>query len=84
MAESAPLTSPGAWPPPQVGRLGRAGRGSLLAALESALDPLMLVLSLLALAWFWQGQVGSPLVVLGLLAFLLAYPGSGPRPAAGN
>ena len=82
MAESAPLPSPAAWSPHPGGRLSRSGRGPVLAALEAALDPLMLVLSLAVLAWFWEGQIRPPIVVLGLLAFLLAYPGSGPRPAA--
>ena len=38
MAESAPLPSPGAWSPHPGGRLGRSGRGPVLAALEAALD----------------------------------------------
>jgi len=35
----------------------------------------MLVLSLAALAWLREGQISPPLVVLGLLAFSLAFPG---------
>ncbi|MEI7786396.1 MAG: exopolysaccharide biosynthesis polyprenyl glycosylphosphotransferase, partial [Betaproteobacteria bacterium] len=82
MAESAPVPSAGAWPPPPEGRPSRAGGNPVLVALDAALDPLVLVLSLAVLAWFWEGHIRAPLVVLGLLAFLLAYPGSGPRPAA--
>jgi len=77
MAETPTLSSPQPWPSLRSGGGGGVERGPVLMLIEAALEPLMLVLSLAALAWLSEGQIRPPLVVLGLLAFLLAFPGRG-------
>ncbi|MCE2880446.1 MAG: undecaprenyl-phosphate glucose phosphotransferase [Comamonadaceae bacterium] len=79
MAESAPLTSLGTWPI----RRGFAGTPSdsspVLWVIERMLEPFILVLTLFAAAWRWGGGLSPADLILALLAFLLAFPGTALR-----
>ncbi|MEJ7931953.1 undecaprenyl-phosphate glucose phosphotransferase [Ramlibacter sp. AN1015] len=69
---SQPLLAP--TPPVSLG-VPAAPESRLLRALEAALDPLILVLSLWLLVWWFEGAMSTPWLVTSVLAFALAYPG---------
>ena len=52
------------------------GRSPVLGGLEAALEPLAAVCTLWALAWWQEGALRPAYLVLGLIVFSLAFPGS--------
>ncbi|NMM06430.1 undecaprenyl-phosphate glucose phosphotransferase [Polaromonas sp.] len=76
MAESNPVNAASAW-------LDRRAPGSLglksshvFTAIEAALDPLVLVFSLWALAFHFEDSVGPPYLILSIIVFSLTFPGT--------
>ena len=55
-----------------------SGSRSLLVASRRLLDPILVVVALLAAAWLTRGRFENKDFVLGLIAFSLSYPGSLP------
>lgn len=51
------------------------GRDSLLRLLEATLEPAAIVLSLWAAAWWVDGGIDPPYMILSLLVFALTFPG---------
>lgn len=79
MAEAEKLRDVGHasdWLRQQESRLLRSGSTYFFAATEALLDPLALVFSLWALAFFFEGRIGAPYLILGVIAFSLTFPGS--------
>ncbi len=52
------------------------GRSHLFRAIEAALDPLVLVFSLWALAFYFEGVVRPPYLILSVIVFSLTFPGA--------
>ncbi|MDQ3061031.1 MAG: undecaprenyl-phosphate glucose phosphotransferase [Pseudomonadota bacterium] len=52
------------------------GRSHIFKVIESALDPLVLVLSLWALAYYFEGSVRPPYLILSIIVFSLTFPGA--------
>ncbi len=71
---SAPAAS--AWLPEREPRSAGLGRSQVFAALEAALDPLVTVLSLWGLALAIEGQLRPAYMILAVVAFSLAFPGT--------
>ena len=75
MREADPMmavASPRVPPIPAVPVLGQNG---LLQALEAVLEPLMTVLSLWFLVWFFEGELGPAWLIASIVVFALAFPG---------
>lgn len=51
------------------------GRSQLLALVEIALEPMVLVLSLLAVALLTEGRLGAHHMILAIIVFALTFPG---------
>jgi putative colanic acid biosynthesis UDP-glucose lipid carrier transferase len=51
------------------------GWDNMLYLIESGLDPLVLVITLWALAFYHAGEVTLPYLILSLIAFLMTFPG---------
>lgn len=52
------------------------GRSHIFKAIESALDPLVLVVSLWALAYYFEASVQPPYLILSIIVFSLTFPGA--------
>jgi putative colanic acid biosynthesis UDP-glucose lipid carrier transferase len=52
------------------------GRSHLFTAVEAGLDPLVLVFSLWALAFYFEGSVRPAYLILSVIVFSLTFPGS--------
>lgn len=52
------------------------GRSHIFRVIESALDPLVLVFSLWALAYYFDGSVRPPYLILSIIVFSLTFPGA--------
>ena len=50
------------------------GRSHIFRVVESALDPLVLVFSLWALAYYFEGSVRPPYLILSIIVFSLTFP----------
>ena len=65
-------------PPPPAApplRAAELGHSKLLNALEAILEPVVTVLSLWALVWYFEGEVSSAWLIASVVAFALAFPG---------
>ncbi|MDB5744866.1 MAG: Sugar transferase involved in lipopolysaccharide synthesis [Polaromonas sp.] len=54
----------------------RVGRSDVFRAIEGALDPLILVFSLWALAFYFEGTVRPAYLILSIIVFSLTFPGA--------
>jgi putative colanic acid biosynthesis UDP-glucose lipid carrier transferase len=54
----------------------RSGHRSGLTLARTILDPMLIVVALLGAAWMTRGRIENKDLVLGLIAFSLAYPGT--------
>lgn len=52
------------------------GRSHIFKVIESALDPLVLVFSLWALAYYFEDSVNPPYLILSVIVFSLTFPGA--------
>ncbi|MDB5893947.1 MAG: undecaprenyl-phosphate glucose phosphotransferase [Rhodoferax sp.] len=72
--ESPPLLSD---EPSAVGRgSGALGRDNILTVIESAIDPGMLVVSLWAVAFFYEKTVPPAYLILSVIVFAMTFPGT--------
>jgi putative colanic acid biosynthesis UDP-glucose lipid carrier transferase len=55
---------------------GALGRDNLLSVIESTLDPGMLVLSLWAVAYFYENTVPPAYLILSVIVFAMTFPGT--------
>jgi len=55
---------------------GPLGKDNLLSAFEAGLDPLSLVISLWAVALYFEGELTGPYLILSVIVFSLTFPGS--------
>jgi hypothetical protein len=76
MAEANQLNSASAWLNQREPRSMGLGRSHLFTAVEAGLDPLVLVFSLWALAFYFEGSVRPAYLILSLIVFSLTFPGS--------
>lgn len=51
------------------------GRSHIFKVIESVLDPLVLVFSLWALAYYFEGALHPPYLILAIIVFSLTFPG---------
>ena len=58
-----------------VGVEASLGRDNLLSIFESSVGPAAFVLSLWAIAFFFEGEVNAQYLILSVIVFALAYPG---------
>ena len=76
MAEATHVKSTSAWPNrADFGSL-EFGRSQLFNALGSALDPVVFVLSLWALAFRFEGSIRPAYLILSVMVFSLTFPGT--------
>ena len=75
-AHSLPPPPAAAWSQEREPRSVGLGRSQVFAAVEAVLDPLLLALTLCALVWIVQGHQTPASMVLAVLAFSLAFPGT--------
>jgi putative colanic acid biosynthesis UDP-glucose lipid carrier transferase len=68
--------SASAWLTRREPRTAGLGRSNVFRVIEAALDPLVLVFSLWALAFYFGGSVSPPYLILSVIVFSLAFPGS--------
>lgn len=75
MAETHGIKSAAAW---KNNRESLHGLGSshLFKLIEGALDPLILISSLWLLAYYAEGTIGPPYLILSLVIFSLTFPGA--------
>jgi len=52
------------------------GKDNLLSAIESGLEPMVLVLSLWAVAIYFAGELPAPYLILSVLLFAITFPGT--------
>lgn len=82
MAEFNPVNSASAsasasaWLDRREPRSMGLGRSHLFIAIEAALEPLVLVFSLWALAFYFEGQVSPAYLILSVIVFSLSFPGT--------
>ena len=76
MAEVNQLNSASAWLNQREPRSMGLGRSHLFAAVEAGMDPLVLVFSLWALAFYYEGSVRPAYLILSVIVFSLTFPGS--------
>ncbi|MEO5659621.1 MAG: undecaprenyl-phosphate glucose phosphotransferase [Polaromonas sp.] len=74
MAEINNLKSAAAWRNSSASRSLGLGRSHLFRVIEAAIDPLILVFSLWALAFRFEGSVRPPYLILSLIVFSLTFP----------
>ena len=51
------------------------GKDTLLSSIEAAISPGCMVLTLWAAAWWADGEISAPYLILSMLVFALTYPG---------
>lgn len=77
MAEINPIsTSASTWQQRREPRSLGLGRSNLFSLIEAGLDPLALVFSLWALAYYYEGTVRPAYLVLSVIVFSLTFPGT--------
>jgi putative colanic acid biosynthesis UDP-glucose lipid carrier transferase len=62
-------------PPPSAAAATALAQNRLLLAVEAILEPLIVVLSLWALVWIFEGELTAPWLVASIVAFALSFPG---------
>ena len=77
MAEVKPIdpTSASAWLQRRESRFVGLGRSHLFTFIEAALDPLVSVFSLWALAFYVEGFIAPAYLILSIIVFSLTFPG---------
>lgn len=75
MAEIHGIKSAAAWKNNREPRLG-LGRSYIFRVIESVLDPAILILSLWALAFHFEGAITPPYLILSVVIFSLTFPGA--------
>ena len=55
---------------------GPLGKDNLLSAIEAGLEPFVLVFSLWAIAFFFEGELPGSYLVLSVLVFAITFPGT--------
>jgi len=75
MAEIHGMKSAAVWRNNREPRFG-LGRSYILKIIESALDPFILVLSLWILAFYFDGSIKPPYLILSVVVFSLTFPGA--------
>lgn len=75
MAEIHGIKSAAVWKDNREPRLG-LGRSYFFRMIESALDPVVLILCLWALALFFEGSIKPPYLILSVVVFSLTFPGA--------
>ena len=76
MAEATHVKSTSAWPDRADSGSLELGRSQLFNALGSALDPMVFVLSLWALAFRFEGSIRPAYLILSVMVFSLTFPGT--------
>jgi putative colanic acid biosysnthesis UDP-glucose lipid carrier transferase len=76
MAEINEIKSASVWNHSREARSMGLGRSHLFRVIEGALDPLILVFSLWALAFYFEGSVRPPYLILSVIVFSLTFPAS--------
>lgn len=76
MAESNPVNAASAWLDRRAPRSLGLGSSHVFTAIEAALDPLVLVFSLWALAFHFEDSVSPPYLILSIIVFSLTFPGT--------
>ena len=76
MAEATHVKSTSAWPDRADSGSLELGRSQLFNALGSALDPVVFVLSLWALAFRFEGSIRPAYLILSVMVFSLTFPGT--------
>ena len=66
----------GAWLDQREPRSMGLGRSHLFTGIEAALDPLIFVFSLWALAFYFEGAVNPGYLILSVIVFSLTFPGT--------
>ena len=74
MREADPMMAVAAHVPP-IPTVPVLGQNRLLQALESVLEPLVTVLSLWFLVWFFEHDLGPAWLIASIVVFALAFPG---------
>lgn len=62
-------------PPPSAAATTAVAQNRLLVALEAILEPVITVLSLWILVWWFEGDLNAAWLVASIVAFALAFPG---------
>lgn len=75
MAEIHGMKSAAVWRNNREPRFG-LGRSYIFRIIESALDPFILVLSLWILAFYFDGSIKPPYLILSVVVFSLTFPGA--------
>jgi putative colanic acid biosynthesis UDP-glucose lipid carrier transferase len=75
--------NPVPWSQAREPRAWTLGRNRLFAGVEAALDPLVAVGTLWALAWLLEGTLRPAYLILAVIAFSLAFPGTSQSRASG-
>jgi putative colanic acid biosysnthesis UDP-glucose lipid carrier transferase len=76
MVETDYPNAAGAWLDQREPRSMGLGRSHLFTGIEAALDPLIFVFSLWALAFFFEGAVAPGYLILSVIVFSLTFPGT--------
>jgi putative colanic acid biosysnthesis UDP-glucose lipid carrier transferase len=76
MAEGNPVNAASAWLDRRAPRALGLGSSQVFTAIEAALDPLVLVFSLWALAFHFEDSVRPPYLILSIIVFSLTFPGT--------
>lgn len=76
MAEFDNTASAAEWMDRREPRSMGLGRSGLFTSIEAALDPLIFVVSLWALAFYFEKAVAPPYLVLSVIVFSLTFPGT--------
>ncbi|MEO8020902.1 undecaprenyl-phosphate glucose phosphotransferase [Polaromonas sp.] len=76
MAEINQAASASAWLNSREPRSAGLGRSNVFTVIEAALDPLVLVFSLWALAFYFENSISPSYLILSIIVFSLTFPGS--------
>lgn len=76
MADINQAASASAWLNSREPRTAGLGRSNVFTVIEAALDPLVLVFSLWALAFHFENSVSPSYLILSIIVFSLTFPGS--------
>jgi len=75
MPEAEPMTIAATHGVPPIAAVPALGQSRLLQALEAVLEPLVTVLSLWLLVWFFGDELGPAWLIASVVVFALAFPG---------
>ena len=76
MAEANPQNAASSWLHRREASSPGPGRSHLFMAVEAALEPVVLLLTLWGLAWRFEGSLQPAYLILSVLVFSLTFPGS--------